>query len=183
MSQGVGTVNGPTSGIISCRLEPDGVGIVLVASKTCHVVLQQTGEHSHLHKWDVNTQPPEVPGKMPQGRSFTPTDRLVHALPSRAHGGKVLFERGPPLPGKYAVYAFLTDSDDAVVGSSAMFECVGAFDADHARQARFANNVSPRERAEIDTEYRTPMFVTSGRTSRFCFRRHLVQTWAKLGDA
>lgn len=37
------------------------------------------------------------------------------------------------------MYAFLTESDDAVVGSSAMFECVGAFDANQARQARFAN--------------------------------------------
>eukprot|EP00903_Cladosiphon_okamuranus_P012671 g11851.t1 len=50
--------------------------------------------------------------------------------------GAVLFEEGPPLPGKYAVYAFLTESDDAVVGSSAMFECIGAFDANQARQAR-----------------------------------------------
>lgn len=52
----------------------------------------------------------------------------------------MIFEQGPPLPGKYTVYAFLTESDDAVVGSSAMFECVGAFDANQARQARFVNN-------------------------------------------
>lgn len=36
------------------------------------------------------------------------------------------------------MHAFLTESDDAVVGSSAMFECVGAFDANRARQARCA---------------------------------------------
>lgn len=51
---------------------------------------------------------------------------------------KVLFEEGPALPGRYAVYAFLTESNNAVVGSSAAFECVGTFDADGARRARCA---------------------------------------------
>lgn len=51
---------------------------------------------------------------------------------------QVLFEEGPPLPGRYAVHAFLTESNNAVVGSTAMFECVSTFDADGARRARCA---------------------------------------------
>ncbi|CAM9469568.1 unnamed protein product, partial [Scytosiphon promiscuus] len=50
--------------------------------------------------------------------------------------GTVLFEEGPSLPGKYAVHAFLTESDDAVVGSTAMFECTSGFDAENAIRAR-----------------------------------------------
>ena len=50
--------------------------------------------------------------------------------------GQVLFDEGPPLPGKYAVHAFLTESSDAVVGSSAMFECVNVFETDQASRAR-----------------------------------------------
>ncbi|CAM9572532.1 unnamed protein product, partial [Ectocarpus sp. 8 AP-2014] len=50
--------------------------------------------------------------------------------------GTVLFEEGPPLPGKYAVHAFLTESNNAVAGSTAMFECISGFGAEEARCSR-----------------------------------------------
>ncbi|CBN74759.1 hypothetical protein Esi_0041_0099 [Ectocarpus siliculosus] len=50
--------------------------------------------------------------------------------------GTVFFEEGPPLPGKYAVHAFLTESNNAVAGSTAMFECISGFGAEEARCSR-----------------------------------------------
>lgn len=49
---------------------------------------------------------------------------------------QVRFEEGPSLPGKYAVHAFLSESNDAVAGSTGMFECVMTFEVDLARRSR-----------------------------------------------
>lgn len=53
---------------------------------------------------------------------------------------QVRFEEGPALPGKYAVHAFLAESKDAVAGSTGMFQCIFAFDAELARRKRCHND-------------------------------------------